>query len=234
MMGNEFIKNIKRYCLWLVDATPQEIFGMPLVKERIKLCKQDRLNGAPDRQKLADSAHLFRETQNPDIYIAIPKTSSENRFYIPIDWLDKSIIPGDGLRIIPDAKLYHFGILTSSVHMAWMRLTAGRLKSDYSYSNTLVYNNFIWPSLNEKQQAKIEATAKGILDVRAKYSESSFAALYDPLTMPPELLKAHKLNDDAVLEVYGFSKGAGEEEIVTELMKMYETHAVKELRTKEK
>ena len=146
----------------------------------------------------------------------------------------KSIIPGDGLRIIPDAKLYHFGILTSSVHMAWMRLTAGRLKSDYSYSNTLVYNNFIWPSLNEKQQAKIEATAKGILDVRAKYSESSFAALYDPLTMPPELLKAHKLNDDAVLEVYGFSKGAGEEEIVTELMKMYETHAVKELRTKEK
>ena len=138
MMGNEFIKNIKRYCLWLVDATPQEIFGMPLVKERIKLCKQDRLNGAPDRQKLADSAHLFRETQNPDIYIAIPKTSSENRFYIPIDWLDKSIIPGDGLRIIPDAKLYHFGILTSSVHMAWMRLTAGRLKSDYSYSITLV------------------------------------------------------------------------------------------------
>lgn len=222
VMGNEFINNIPRYCLWLVDATPDEIRKMPLVMERMKLCKEDRLKGAPDRQKLADTPGLFREQMNPEKYIVVPKTSSENREYIPIDWLDSETIPGDALRIIPDATLYHFGVLTSRVHMAWMRFTAGRMKSDYSYSNTIVYNNFVWPSVNEKQKSKIESAAKKILEAREKFPESSFASLYDPLTMPEELLKAHKANDAVVCEAYGFEKNISEEEIVSALMSLYE------------
>ncbi|MBQ7197525.1 MAG: class I SAM-dependent DNA methyltransferase, partial [Synergistaceae bacterium] len=227
MSAYDFINNSRRYCLWLVDATPEELHKMPAVMERIKLCKQDRLNGAPDRQKLAETPWLFREQMNPENYIAIPKTSSENRNYIPIDWLDASIIPGDALRIIPDATLYHFGVLTSRVHMAWMRATAGRLKSDYRYSNTVVYNNFVWPagapqaSVNDKQRAKIEQTAQKILDARAKYPESSFASLYNDDLMPPELKRAHKENDAAVCEAYGFKKDISEEEIVSELMRLY-------------
>ena len=131
-------------------------------------------------------------------------------------------LTGDACFIIPDATLYHFGILTSRVHMAWTRATAGRLEMRYRYSNTVVYNNFVWPSPSEKQKSKIEATAQKILDVRAKFPESSFASLYDPLTMPPELLKAHKANDAAVCEAYGFSKDISEEEIVSELMNLYE------------
>ncbi|MBQ9389781.1 MAG: SAM-dependent DNA methyltransferase, partial [Synergistaceae bacterium] len=145
MMGNEFINNIKRYCLWLVEATPQEIHDMPLVRKRVNLCRKDRLKGAPDRQKLANTPHLFRETQNPESYIAIPLVSSERRCYIPIGWLDDSVIPGNNLMIIPDATLYDFGILTSRVSMAWMRRVGGRLKSDYRYTKENVYNTFVWP-----------------------------------------------------------------------------------------
>ncbi len=194
---------------------------MPLIMERIKLCKIDRLNGAADRQKLADTAWLFREQMNPEKYIAIPKTSSEKRNYIPIDWLNADVIPGDSLRIIPDATLYHFGILTSSVHMAWVRRVAGRLKSDYSYSKTIVYNTFVWPSPNQKQREKIEITAQGILDARALYPESSFANLYNDTLMPLELRKAHRANDEAVLTAYDFPKDITEEEIVAKLMLLY-------------
>ena len=227
VMGNEFINNIPRYCLWLVDATPEELSKMPLVMERITLCKQDRLKGAPDRQKLADTAWLFREQINPENYIAIPVVSSENRDYIPIGWLNDSIVPGNKLFIIPDSTLYHFGILTSRVHMAWMRTTAGRLKSDYSYSKTVVYNNFVWPAVNDKQRLKIESTAQKILDARSKYPESSFASLYNDNLMPIELRKAHKENDAAVCEAYGFNKNISEEEIVNELMKLYEKSVIK-------
>ena len=222
VMGNEFINGIPRFCLWLVNAIPQELSKMPLVKERIKLCKEDRLAGAPDRQKLADTPHLFREQMNPEKYIAIPVVSSENRDYIPIGWLNDSIIPGNKLFIIPDATLYHFGILTSRVHMAWIRATAGRLKSDYSYSKTIVYNNFVWPSVNEKQKLKIELAAKKILDARALYPESSFATLYDESLMPIELRKAHRENDAAVCEAYGWPKDISEEKIIAELFGLYE------------
>lgn len=190
MGADEFINNIKRYCLWLVEAVPEELKNMPLVRERISAVKNFRLASTREAtRKLADTSWLFAEIRQPEEnYIIFPRTSSENRKYVPLGFMSANVIPSDAITIIPNANLYHFGILTSSVHMAWMRLTAGRLKSDYRYSNTLVYNNFIWPSLNEKQQAKIEATAQGILDVRAKYSESSFAALYDPLTMPANRL----------------------------------------------
>ena len=221
MMGNEFINNITRYCLWLVGVSPGELRSMPLVMERVRACREDRLKGAPDRQKLADTPHLFRETLNPKRYIAIPVVSSEERQYIPMGWLDDSVIPGNKLMIIPDATLYHFGVLTSRVHMAWVRVVTGRLKSDYSYSKTVDYNCFVWPSPNEKQRVKIESTAQKILDARALYPESSFADLYDEASMPVELRKAHRENDEAVCEAYGWPDYLPEDDIVARLFRLY-------------
>ena len=139
-----------------------------------------------------------------------------------MDYLSPEIIPGDKLFCMQGAKLYHFGILTSSIHMAWMRATCGRLKSDYSYSNTIVYNNFPWPNPTEKQKAKIEQTAQAILDARAKYPDCSLADLYDEAAMPPELRKAHQENDRAVMTAYDFDLTLSENEIVAELFKMYQ------------
>ncbi len=155
--------------------------------------------------------------------MAIPKVSSEQRRYIPMEYLSKEIIPGDKLFMMPDASIYHFGVLTSNIHMAWMRAVCGRLKSDYSYSNTIVYNNFPWPNPTEEQKAKIEATAQAILDARAKYPDSSLADLYDDLTMPVELRKAHQDNDRAVMQAYGFPVKSTftESQCVAELFKLY-------------
>lgn len=156
-------------------------------------------------------------------YVAIPKVSSERRRYVPIEYLSAKIIPGDKLFMMPGASLYELGILTSNVHMAWMRAVCGRLKSDYSYSNTIVYNNFPWPDPTDAQKAKIEQTAQAILDARALYPESSLADLYDELTMPPELRKAHQNNDRAVMQAYGMSvKDTTESSCVAELMKLYQ------------
>ena len=221
MMGNEFINNIPRYCLWLVDATPQEIKSMPLVYERVEACKAERLKGAPDRKKLANTAWLFREQMNPIQYIAIPVVSSEKRRYIPMGWLDDSVIPGNKLHIIPNSTLYHFGVLTSSVHMAWTRRVCGRLKSDYSYSNSIVYNTFAWPTPTPEQREQIEKTAQEILDARALYPDSSFAAMYDDSLMPVELRRAHERNDHAVCRAYGWNDGISEEDIVSELFRLY-------------
>lgn len=218
----EFINNRKRYCLWLVGASPAEIRKMPLVLNRIELCRKDRLNGADDRKKLADTPMLFRETKNPKSYIIVPATSSENRKYIPIGFLDDSTIPTNAVTIIPQATLFDFAILTSNVHMAWMRGVAGRLKSDYRYSKDIVYNNFPWPQPTDKQKENIEKTAQMILDARNLYPDCSLADLYDEVAMPPELRKAHQLNDKAVMEAYGFwGKIKTESECVAELMKMY-------------
>ena len=156
-------------------------------------------------------------------YIAIPKVSSENRRYIPIDYLSSEVLAGDKLFQMPNASLYHFGVLTSNVHMAWMRAVCGRLKSDYSYSNTIVYNNFPWCDATDEQKAKIEETAQSILDARAKYPDSSLADLYDETLMPPELRKAHQANDRAVMSAYGFSTKMTESECVAELFKLYES-----------
>lgn len=228
----EFINNKKRYCLWLVGISPSELRTMPEVLKRVEACKADRLNGAPDRQKLADTPWLFREQKNPISYIIIPRVSSENRKYIPLGFLDSTTIPTDSATIIENADLYHFGILTSNVHMAWMRTVAGRLKSDYRYSKDIVYNNFPWPNPTKEQIEKIKQTAQGILDARALYPESSLADLYDEAAMPIELRKAHRANDKAVMEAYGFwGKLNTESECVAELMKMYQER-VEELNTR--
>jgi len=190
--------------------------------KRVEACKQDRLNGAEDRQKLADTPTLFRELKNPNTYIIVPRHSSESRKYIPMGFLDSSYIPADSATIIPEATLLHFGILMSNVHMAWMRAVCGRLESRYRYSKDIVYNNFPWCNPTEEQKAKIEKTAQMILDARAMYPDCSLADLYDEAVMPPELRKAHQLNDRAVMEAYGFwGKLNSESECVAELMGMY-------------
>ena len=220
----EFINHKERWCLWLVDVSPAALRKMPKVMERVEACRKDRLD-SPDkgRQKLADTPALFRETNNPQSFIVVPKVSSEQRRYIPIGFLDGNTIATDLVFIIPDADLYHFGILTSNVHMAWMRAVCGRLKSDYRYSKDIVYNNFPWPTPTDKQKAVIEQTAQAILDARALYPDSSLADLYDETTMPPELRKAHQNNDRAVMAAYGFSvKDMTESRCVAELMKMYQ------------
>ncbi len=223
MMGYEFINNVPRYCLWLVGITPAELRQMPKVAERVALCKKAR-EASPDagRRRLAETPTLFREQLNPEYFVVVPKVSSERRRYIPMGYLDKSTIAGDKLFIIPDATIYHFGVLISNVHMAWMRATCGRLKSDYSYSINIVYNNFPWPEPTDAQKAKIEQTAQAILDARALYPDSSLADLYDEVLMPPELRKAHQNNDRAVMQAYGFDiKTTTESKCVAELMRMY-------------
>lgn len=219
----EFINNKKRYCLWLVGVSPAELRKMPEVMKRVELCRNDRLNATDaGRRKLADTPMLFRETKNPKSYIIVPATSSESRRYIPIGFLDDNTIPTNAAVIIPEADLFNFGILTSNVHMAWMRAVAGRLKSDYRYSKDIVYNNFPWSTPTPAQKERIEKTAQAILDARALYPESSLADLYDELTMPVELRKAHRANDKAVMEAYGFwGKLNSEAACVAELMKLY-------------
>ncbi len=224
LMGSDMIKNNYRYCIWLVDVAPNEYRNIKPIVNRIEKVRQFRLKSKKAATcKKAETPMLFDEHNAPIAdYIAVPKTSSENRNYIPMDYFDKSVIPGDALRIIPNATLFDFGLLESSVHMAWMRTVAGRMKSDYSYSNTIVYNNFPWPVIDDKTKAKIAKTAQGILDARKLYPNSSLADLYDPLTMPIELRKAHEANDKAVLKAYGLKPSASEAEIVQHLFKMYE------------
>ncbi len=219
----EYINNIPRFCLWLKNANPTEIRKNPEIMKRVEACRQDRLSGAPDRQKLAETPTLFREQKNPETYVVVPATSSEQRKYIPIGFLDQNTIPTNAVIIIPEAELYHFAILTSNVHMAWVRAVCGRLEMRYRYSKDIVYNNFPWCNPTAEQKAKIEQTAQAILDARALYSDCSLADLYDELTMPPELRKAHQANDKAVMQAYGFwGKLNTESECVAELMKMYQ------------
>ena len=226
----EFINNKKRYCLWLKGISPAELRQMPKVLERVQKVKEMRLNSsATGTRKLSERPHEFRETYNFDSYILIPSTSSENRRYIPIGFMGKDDISTNANLIIPDASLFDFGILTSNVHMAWMRTVAGRLEMRYRYSAKIVYNNFPWPEVTEAQKEKISKTAQAILDARALYPESSLADLYDELTMPVELRRAHQANDKAVMEAYGMTKIVDgkktwltESETVARLFEMYE------------
>ena len=219
--SDEYINNIDRYCLWLVNATPEELISMPEVMKRVEACRKDRLEkGASDRKKLATTPWLFRETNNPSSYMIVPRVSSEKRTYIPIGFLDDSVIPSDSAVIIPDADFYEFGILESSVHMIWTRTVAGRLKSDYRYSKDIVYNNFPWPEPSQEQKSKIEQTAQKILEVRSRHQES-LATLYgERMYLFSDLLKAHEDNDKAVLEAYGF-KNLTDDEIIKKLLIEY-------------
>ena len=224
MMGKDFIQRKPRYCLWLVGVNPADLKKCRKVMERVEKVRAFRLASKKEAtRKKAETPTLFDEIKECNIsYIAVPKTSSENRRYIPIEYLSSQIIAGDSIRMIADADLYIFGIITSNVHMAWTRTVCGRLKSDYSYSNTVVYNNFPWCNPTPEQRERIERTAQAILDARALYPDCSLADLYDELTMPPELRKAHQQNDLAVMEAYGFDRKITESECVAELMKMYQ------------
>ncbi len=224
--AEEFINNKSRWCLWLVGANPHELKQCPTVMKRIELVKDFRLKSkAESTRKFASTPMIFAQITQPSNvnYIIVPRVSSEKRRYIPIGFMSKDTIASDAVQIIPNAGLYHFGILTSNVHMAWMRALAGRLEMRYRYSKDIVYNNFPWPNPTKEQQAKIEKTAQAILAARAIYKDCSLADLYDDVTMPPELRKAHQLNDRAIMEAYGFwGKVKTESECVSELMKMYQ------------
>ena len=226
--SREFINQKPRYCLWLGECTPAELKAMPHCMERVKAVREYRLaSPSAGTVKLADKPTRFHVENMPKgHYVVIPEVSSEKRRYIPIGYLDDSKLCSNKLRLVPSATLFIFGVLESNVHMAWMRCVCGRLKSDYDYSIKIVYNNFPWPAPTEQQKAKIEQTAQAILDARALYPDSSLADLYDDLTMPPELRKAHQANDRAVMDAFGFTKGTAartsESACVTELMKLYQ------------
>jgi len=205
--AEDFINNIPRYCLWLKDTSPRLYKGKSIVIDRIESVKRMRQESSRAATRtLADYPMLFGEIRQPDTdYILIPRHSSERRKYVPIGFMPKDIIAGDSNLIIPSATKYEFGIVTSQMHMAWMRYVCGRLKSDYRYSASLVYNNFPWPAPTDKQKADIDAAAQAVLDVRAKFPEASLADLYDPDTMPPTLAKAHARLDKLVEKAYGKS-----------------------------
>ena len=216
--------NTIRYCLWLKNISPSVYRHNKEIMRRIEAVRNMRLNStAPPTRKFAEKPYQFFSTpQTNTNYLIIPRVSSERRRYIPIGFMPPEIIAADSCSIICGATLYHFGILTSNVHMAWMRVVAGRLKSDYRYSGGVVYNNYPWCNPTAEQKAKIEQTAQAILDARALYPDCSLADLYDELTMPQELRKAHNANDKAVMQAYGFKPDMPESEIVAELMKMYQ------------
>lgn len=223
--AEEYINNKERYCLWLVGASPAELRALPIVMSRIEGVRSFRVNSTKEAtRKSADTPTLFQEIRQPKTeYIIVPRVSSERRKYVPIGFMNPEIIVNDAVQIIPNASLYHFGILTSNVHMAWMRAVCGRLKSDYRYSKDVVYNNFPWPTPTNEQKTAIEKTAQAIIDARALYPDCSLADLYDEVAMPPELRKAHQANDRAVMQAYGFDvKTMTESSCVAELMKMYQ------------
>ena len=224
----EFINRQPRYCLWLGDCPLSELRNMPLCKKRVEAVREFRLaSKSAGTQKLADKPTRFHVENMPKgNYIVIPEVSSERRRYIPIGYMDDTVLCSNLLKLMPHATLYHFGVLTSNVHMAWMRAVAGRLKSDYRYSKDIVYNNFPWPSPTEEQKTAIEQTAKAILVARETEPDASLADLYDDALMPAVLRKAHQANDRAVMLAYGFDVGSmTEAACVAELMKMYRTLA---------
>jgi len=225
--SDDFINNKIRWCLWLVDVPFSEIRKMPKVMERIVACKAFREKSTDSgTRKLAETPFLFREQISPNHeYLVIPRTSSENRRYIPIGFADEGTVPTEDAQIILSATLYHFGILTSNVHMAWTRAVCGRLKSDYRYSKDIVYNNFPWPNVTDTQKAEIEKLAQGVLDARKQYPESTLADMYGETSMlfHTSLLTAHRELDRAVMKLYGFSvKDFSEADCVAALMAMYQ------------
>ena len=220
--AKEFIQNIKRYCFWLVDATPADIKRSKILYERVSRVKEFRLASTDKKtRKDAEIPSLFQEIRQPKTdYLLIPCHSSKERMYIPIGYVPADVIITNAVFSLQHATLYHFGILTSSVHMGWTRRVCGRLRNDYRYSIKIVYNNFIWPLADPWQVKRICSTAQRILDVRAKYPSSSYADLYDEVSMPKDLRDAHRANDDAVLEAYGLPKNMEEAKIVDHMFRL--------------
>ncbi len=223
--SQEFINRSPRYCLWLGDCPPNELRKMPECMKRVDAVRKVRLaSKSAGTIKLAERpTHFHVENMPKGTYVVIPEVSSERRRYVPMGFMTPDILCSNLVKIVPNASIYHFGVLTSNVHMAWMRAVCGRLKSDYRYSKDIVYNNFPWPTPTEAQKERIEQTAQAILDAREKYPDSSLADLYDELAMPSDLRKAHQDNDRAVMQAYGFNvKTMTESSCVAALMKMYQ------------
>lgn len=201
--SQEFIQGKDRWCLWLVGATDEEIDAMPLVRQRVEKVRDTRLASRDaGAHKLAERPHLFRDTKNPEYYILVPRVSSERRPYVPIGFFSSDVISTDRNQLIPNGTLYEFGILTSEMHNDWMRTVTGRLKSDYNYSGTIVYNTFPWPDASEAKRKHIESLAEEVLLIREDYPHMSLGELYDPDKMPAPLLEAHKTLDRAVEALY--------------------------------
>ena len=227
----EFLNNKERYCLWLLDANHEEILKCPKVLERISKVRDFRLaSKAEGTRKFAATPTIFCQIAQPNSdYLMVPKTSSGKRKYLPIGFQNKNIIASDLVFLIPNASLYEFGVLMSNIHNCWMRVVAGRLKSDYRYSKDIVYNNFIWPNEAYEQKKKIEETAQEILNARNKYPNIPLSKMYsEKMYLYPELVKAHEANDKAVMKAYGFKPSMTEDEIVAEMFKLYQ-EKVKEL-----
>jgi hypothetical protein len=204
--AREFLNGMRRWCIWLVDVEPGELRKMPEVLKRVELVKKFRLASiAPSTRDHAATPSLFRDRNQPKSFIIIPRVSSETRKYIPMGFFDNKSIAGDTCMIISDGTLYHFGVLTSTMHMAWTRYVCGRLELRYRYSKDIVYNNFPWPVPTTKQTAEIVKATQNVLDIRAQFPNSSLADLYDPVAMPPALSKAHQKLDKAVEATYGRS-----------------------------
>lgn len=223
--AQELLHNKKRYCVWLKGVAPAKINAHPLIKNKVALVKEWRSNSSRQNTvALAETPTLFAEIRQPDTtYLAIPTVCSEKRRYIPMAFLTPDIIASNQLYIVGNADIYHFGVLMSNVHMAWMRAVCGRLETRYRYSSAVVYNNFPWPTPTQQQREAIRKTAQAILDARALYPDSSLAELYDEVVMPPKLRKAHQQNDRAVMEAYGMPiKGTTESTCVAELMRRYQ------------
>ena len=222
--AEEFIHNKKRYCLWLVDCPPDELRKMKPVYERVKQVKILREKSSRKAtQKLAETPHLFGEIRQPTSeYILVPSTSSENRKYIPMDFVKPEIICSNANLMIPKADLWHFGILQSSVHMIWTSTVCGRLENRYRYSAQIVYNNFVWMRMHFEDFAALWLSAKKILDVRKNYPNASLADLYDETAMPKDLRDAHRENDKIVMKIYGFNKDMTEEDIAINLLERYD------------
>jgi hypothetical protein len=231
----EFLNGKKRWCLWLVDAEPSDLKQMPAVLKRVELVKKFRLDSvAPSTQKFASTPTLFRDRNRPETFIVVPRVSSENRPYIPIGFFDKSSIVSDTCMSIPNGNQYHFGVIMSVMHMAWVKSVCGRLENRFRYSKDIVYNNFPWPdSPTEKQVQSIEAAAQKVLDVRAEFPNSSLADLYDPLTMPPTLVKAHNELDKVVDLAYRPQPFTSEANRMVFLFELYEKYTA-DLFAKEK
>ena len=222
--GDEIIKNKERWCLWLKNISPIELRSSAIIQSRVANTRLFReSSNRPQTLKLADVPYLFGEIRQPETpMLVIPKVSSERRRYIPIAFVQPEVIINGSALIIPDATLYHFGIMISNVHMAWMRVVAGRLETRYQYSGSNVYNNFPWPAITPEQEADISRTAQAILDARNLYPDCSLADLYDELFMPVELRRAHQANDRAVMRAYGLPVTTSESDTVAHLFKLYE------------
>ena len=222
--GEEFINNKTRWCLWLKEASPNELRQMPNVLQRLDAVKKSRQESKKDAtREWAQKPSFFTEDRQPNTnYLAVPEVSSERRIYIPIGFLTPDVICSNKIQIIPDTTLFHFGVLTSIMHMEWMRHVTGRLKGDYQYSSSIVYNNFPWPDASESDKEDIAEKAKGVLDAREQFPDSTLADLYDPNTMPPALLKAHQTLDKAVDKAYRKASFKNEKERIEFLFERYQ------------